>query len=453
MSDLAALAEAVRQAGVVGAGGAGFPTHVKFARRAETVIINGAECEPLLRVDQELLARRADDLLAGIAAIGASMAPAALILGVKAKHTAIVEQWRQFAGAGVGVHPLGDYYPAGDEHVLVHAVTGRTVPAGGIPPDVGVTVLNVETLYNVGRAARGLPVTGKFVTVGGLVARPATFEVPVGTPLQTLLQMAGGPLAPAVALVEGGPMMGRLVADPDAVVTRTTKALLALPPELDLVRRRQADWRTVARRSASNCEVCHRCTDLCPRYLLGHSLEPHKVMRTYAYGGSAPPTATLTGAMYCVECGVCELFACPTGIFPRRVTGQVKGRLLAAGQRPQVDRDHPPAPRQYAADRRVPIKRLVARLGLAPYDVPAPLSAAVWPEPTLTVKVPLRPPFGAVCEPVVTAGQTVRRGDVVGKTPEKALGAQAHASIDGRIDAVDDHYVVITGPAPAAGRG
>jgi Na+-translocating ferredoxin:NAD+ oxidoreductase RnfC subunit len=453
MSDLAALADAVRLAGVVGAGGAGFPTHLKFARRAEIVVINGAECEPLLRVDQELLARCTDELLAGIDAVREAAAPGAIWLGVKAKHEAIVDRWRRFEGRGFKVRPLDDYYPAGDEHILVHEVTGRTVPAGGIPPDVGVTVINVETLLNVGRAVRGRPVTGKFVTVNGLVARPATLEVPVGTPLAALVAMAGGLTAREAVLLEGGPMMGKVVGDPGAVVTRTTKALLAVPSWLDLVHRRQADWRVVARRSSSNCEICQRCTDLCPRYLLGHNLEPHKVMRAYAYGGNAPPTASLAGALYCVECGVCELFACPTGVFPRQVTGSVKEQLLAAGRRPQVDRENGPKPRQYAGDRRVPFKRLVARLGLAPYDLPAPLSETRWPERTLTVRVPLKPPFGATCRPVVAAGQLVRAGDVVGEIPDRTLGARAHASIDGRVEAVDERYVVITGPAPGPAGG
>ncbi len=458
MSDLASLAEQVRLAGVVGAGGAGFPTHVKLAKPPKILIINGAECEPLLRVDQELLAKRADTILAAMIALKAALAPQDFYLAIKAKHAALISAWQQREHAGFRVHPLGDYYPAGDEHVLVHAVTGRTVPAGGIPADVGVTVMNVETLYNVGRAVQGLAVTQKFVTIGGAVARPCTVEVPVGTPFSSLLAMAGGVAGnpDQIAMIEGGPMMGRLVSDPHPVVTRTTKGILVLPDDMDVIRRRQVDWETVQRRSSSNCEICQRCTDLCPRNLLGHLLlEPHKVMRTYAYGGGPPPAPTMTGAAYCVECGVCELYACPVGIFPRRVTGGLKARLAAQGIRPTVDREHPPTPRPMQEERRVPSKRLVMRLGLGRYDVPAPLVDDPVPPnagAAVTVYVPLKPPFGAPCQPVVTKGDQVEVGTVVGETPEKALGARAHASIAGWVEAVTDRHVVITGPAPPAGR-
>ena len=194
------IAAAVQAAGVTGAGGAGFPTHVKFRAQAEIVLANGAECEPLTHVDKQLMIHHAPQVVAGLrAAIRATGAERGII-GVKAKSKeAIASLRRELQGAeDITIAELGNFYPSGDEQVMVYDVLGRIVPEGGIPLDVGVVVNNVETLYNVSQALEGRPVTHKYVTVIGEVARPVTVRVPIGVSIGEVIVLPGARLSPTL---------------------------------------------------------------------------------------------------------------------------------------------------------------------------------------------------------------------------------------------------------------
>ena len=148
------LVDQVKAAGVVGAGGGGFPTHVKLAAKADTVVANGAECEPLLHKDAAVMERHAAEMIEGMTLAMEAVGAKTGIVGIKAKNTKAVDAVQAAtAGTPVTVHLLGDYYPAGDEYDLVHETTGRLIPAAGIPLNVGVVVCNVETFVNVARAA------------------------------------------------------------------------------------------------------------------------------------------------------------------------------------------------------------------------------------------------------------------------------------------------------------
>ena len=218
------LTALVESAGIVGAGGAGFPTHVKLNAKAETVIINGAECEPLLRVDQQLMAKQAGRLLAALDKIVAHLGANEGVVALKEHyHTAAEALQRELPKyPKLRLHLLGAFYPAGDEQVIVYEVTGRVVPEGGIPMNVGVVVTNVETALNVLDAVDGHPVTKKYVTVTGAVRTPKTVKVPLGITVAEALELAGGPTVADYRIVNGGPMMGRLV-PPESAITKTTK--------------------------------------------------------------------------------------------------------------------------------------------------------------------------------------------------------------------------------------
>lgn len=440
------LTRAVREAGVVGAGGAGFPTHVKLTGRPRVLIINGAECEPLLRVDQELMARKQAVLADGLAALTRRLGPEETFLALKGKHHALARQWRGILPElPAKVFELEDFYPAGDEHVLVHEVTGMVVPPAGIPPDVGVLVLNVETLFNVARALEGRPVTEKYVTVAGAVANPKTVRAPVGISFRELVYLAGGPSVAGAVCLAGGPMMARAVTDLNQPVTKTTKGVIVLPAEHRLVSHLTLDWPVILRRNRNSCENCRICTDLCPRYLLGHPLEAHRMMRYHAAGGDLVARQEHREALLCSECGLCEKFSCPVGVFPRVVMAGAKRELAAAGIKYPRGQEQC-APRPSRPDRKVPSGRLIARAGLREFDRPAPLD----PEkaPAEAVRILLQPPFGSRCNPAVVEGQAVREGDLVGEIPEGALGARMHASISGLVTRVASEYIEIrTGKA------
>lgn len=432
------IINAIRRAGVVGAGGAGFPTHVKMAARAEYVIVNGAECEPLIRVDQQLLRAEAQAVWRTLKKLVRATGAAKGYVALKGKHREAIGQLQRLnKNKQLELFTLKDFYPAGDEHVLVNEVTGLTVPEAGIPLAVGCIVTNVETLLNISSALEGRPVVDTYLTVAGSVPSPITCRVPVGTPVRDVLALSGLTGAESLSVIEGGPMMGRLVSDMGQPVTKTTKGLIVLPGDHPLVTRKKSPAGRELKMARTACVQCYRCTDVCPRRLLGHRLEPHKIMRSLAY--MVKDAVTLRSSLLCSECGACE-YACVMNLSPRRMNAEIKGHMAAAGVRfdsPQPVSE-PLGVRDY---RKIPVKRLVNFLALGQYDVPAPLQE-VDIKPGRVV-LPLKQHTGAACQPVVSAGQQVSRGDLIAGVPEEALGSNLHASIDGTVTEVTDSYIVI----------
>lgn len=426
----------VQEAGVVGAGGAGFPTHLKLAAKVELLMVNGAECEPLLQVDQELIKVYAAELVEALCVCMSVTGAVKGVFAIKGMYeTARAALEEAIAGRPeLAVFVMGNFYPAGDEQVLVHEVTGRVVPEGGIPLQVGAVVINVETLWNIYQALQGAPVTDSYVTVAGSVARPVTLRVAIGTPVRDVIEAAGGAVSPEVAVIHGGPMMGSLVTSLEMPVSKTTKGLIVLPREHPLIRRRYANPDLSLSRAITACCQCRQCTDLCPRYLLGHTVEPHRIMRVAGYG-LANDTVAWTSAFLCSECGVCDSFACPADLSPRDVFRAVKAQLIAAG----VKNPHHavPLPR---VQWRVPTDRLVWRMGLMPYFCDAPLiSDTLQPQ---WVKVPLKQNQGARSVAMVKKGDRVARGQLIATPPEGMLGARHHASVSGVVVGVGDEVVI-----------
>ena len=187
------LNKLVCDAGILGAGGAGFPTHVKINCKAEIVLANGAECEPLLRVDQQVMQVYAAEVVRGIQAVKEFTGAKRAVICLKEHYADAVRALQKATkDTDVELHLLDAYYPAGDEQQIVYEVTGKVVPTGGLPLDVGAVVCNVSTLVNIAAALDGKKVVDKHVTVGGAVKNPVTLRVPVGTMLSELLAAAGG---------------------------------------------------------------------------------------------------------------------------------------------------------------------------------------------------------------------------------------------------------------------
>ncbi|VBB05307.1 alpha-helical ferredoxin [Lucifera butyrica] len=441
---------AVKAAGVVGAGGAGFPTHVKINAGVDTVIANGAECEPLLRAHQHIMAAESAKLIMGLKTVMLATGAGRGFIGLKRKYEAAVNNLQatlqRMNEQQVEILFLPDFYPAGDEQVLVHEVTGRIVPEGGIPLNVGVVVANVETLINVTQALEGQPVTDKYVTVTGAVARPVTLKAPVGTGVGELISLAGGAAVKDYTVIDGGPMMGKVI-PAEAVITKTTGGLIILPSDHPLILQKTTPWATVANRAKAVCCNCRACTDVCPRYLLGHSLEPHRIMQAVGRGVSGD-TAVYTRAFLCSECGACDTFGCTMGLSPRRVNAQFKQQLAKGG----IKNPHHIEPGRTRAERdyrRIPIKRLIARLGLTGYDRPAPLELRdITPG---EVRLLLSQHIGAPSKPLVKPGDRVNRGDLIAAACEgAAVSANLHASISGEIFAVEN-YIGIRSAEAAGG--
>ena len=323
--------EQLQEMGVVGAGGGGFPTHVKAASRAEFLLANGAECEPLLHKDFELMCRHAGDICAGMATMAKMVGAPQAKFGIKEKNKAAIDAVAPEAAArGIELVSLGDFYPSGDEYELVYLATGRLIPAGGIPLNVGCVVNNVETLFNVHQAEKGQPVTRKFVSVTGAVKKPQSFWAPVGTTFRELIAHAGGVITQEFGLFVSGIMMGRLSFDLDDVVTKTLTGLIILPKDHYLITRKATPLEAMNRIGKSACDQCSYCTEFCPRYLLGYDVQPHKVMRTLGFTLSGKENWSQWGEL-CCACGLCTLYACPEDLFPKEACDQAKQTLRAAG--------------------------------------------------------------------------------------------------------------------------
>jgi Na+-translocating ferredoxin:NAD+ oxidoreductase RnfC subunit len=426
--------ERIADLGIVGAGGGGFPTATKLAVTVPTVIVNGAECEPLLHKDKELLHHQAEPLLRGLAAAMALVGARDGIIGIKEKYTDVMDGLDPLLPSGVRILPLRDSYPAGDEFLLVYDAMGRIIPPGGLPKDVGAVVVNVETLVNIGLDE---PVTHKYLTVAGAVHTPVTVRVPVGTSIGEVIARAGGPTDTDVAVLMGGVMMGRLAAGLDDVVTKTLGGLVVLPVSHPLVGRYRATPGQIARIGRSACDQCRFCTDLCPRYLLGHPIEPHRAMRSLGFASS--PAAMVAGTLYCCECNLCSLYACPEDLDPKNVCVASKPvaremGLVWSGSAESIE-PHPLAP-----DRRVPMKRLMAKLGLTEFTNAGPLEdfGAV---PSRVV-LPIKQHAGAPAAPVVRDGDRVLAGDLVAAPAAGALGARIHASIAGVVRSTAEAVVI-----------
>lgn len=435
------LLEEARRAGVVGAGGAGFPTYAKLNCRADYLLVNGAECEPLLRVDQLLMARWPDQVILGAQGAAEAVGAENVIIGVKGKHKDAIEQLEnRIAALGLSnrarVGVLPDIYPAGDEVVLVYQLTGRIVPELGLPKDVGCVVVNAETCLNLYRAQQGQPLTEKYVTITGDVPAPKTVRTPIGTPIRDLLRLSGVERLSGYRVIRGGPMMGSLMETAEDYVSKTDKGFILLKETHPLVQKKARKESAVRRVNRSACEQCRMCTDLCPRFLLGHRLQPHKLMRGWITGGKdLQPAAAL-----CSQCGLCEYFSCPANLYPRMNNIAFKQKLAEESIRYQPG-EQPPKAHENRPYRLIPSHKLTARLGLGRFDHPAP-----WSDELLSpieVRIATKQHIGAAAKPVVQVGQRVSKNQVIGEVERDRLGVPIHASIDGVVTACDEICVVL----------
>jgi Na+-translocating ferredoxin:NAD+ oxidoreductase RnfC subunit len=426
--------ERIAELGIVGAGGAGFPTSVKLNTKVPQLLVNGAECEPLLHKDKELLLHHADDMLKGIRASMELAGCQEAVIGIKNKYHGVMDALRPKLPPDMRIFPLSDSYPAGDEFVLVNDITKRVIPPGGLPKDVGAVVMNVETLMNIGIDK---PVTHKYLTVAGAVADPVTLSVPVGITLGEVIEAAGGATVPDFGVLLGGAMMGNLAQSLDQPVTKTLGGIIVLPADHNLIRRYRMPWAEIHQIGKAACDQCRFCTDLCPRYLLGHPIEPHAAMRALMFGKSNEQLTAAT--LYCCECNLCSLFSCPEDLDPKNVCVQGKPAAREQGLKFKGDPNdievHPM--KDY---RRVSTKRLILKLGLDNFRNVGPLTKHEF-RPKKVV-LPLKQHTGAPAVAQVKAGDRVKAGDLIAKPAEKALGARIHASIDGTVTDVSSSVTI-----------
>lgn len=299
VEDTKSFLAAVRDSGVVGLGGAGFPTAVKFSlkdpSKLEAVIVNGSECEPCVTSDTRTMLDNTDLVWDGIGLLQKYLGAKRVIIAIEANKPQCIAKFRPLVrnGSGVELAVLKSMYPQGGEKVLIYHTTGRVVPEGGLPIDAGAVVVNCTTLAAVARYIKtGMPLVEKCVTVdGSAVAKPKNVIAPIGTPISALFDFCGGFRSEPGKVLYGGPMMGLAVPDLDVPVLKNTNAVVAFTKAESLTP------------EPSACIRCGRCVDNCPLSLMPTDIE-------LAYELKKPGDLEKLKVNLCMECGCCA-FVCP----------------------------------------------------------------------------------------------------------------------------------------------
>ncbi len=297
------IIDIVKEAGITGMGGAGFPTHVKLSGavdKADTIILNGAECEPYITADHRLMLERGEAVIEGARLIMKALGLKEATIGIEGNKLDAVEHLKSLlpnGDASIHVETLKTRYPQGAEKQLIQRVTGREVPPGGLPADVGCTVFNVATAAAIYDAVTECkPMTHRNVTItGGAIERPMNVFAPVGTPVEHLIKMAGGFKTQPQRLLMGGPMMGNPLFDESVPMQKGTNCILAL-----------TDAEAAVQDSEQTCLRCGRCVNACPMHLMPLYMHMYAEKRAWT---------ELDGynIMDCMECGSCN-YICPARI-------------------------------------------------------------------------------------------------------------------------------------------
>lgn len=424
----------IESLGVVGAGGAGFPTHVKLDSHPDTVIMNAAECEPLLHKDMQMLLHYPDEVLKGLKAVMQITGARSGIIGIKEKHQEEIELLNSKVNDDIAIVPVEDVYPAGDEITLIYMTTGRLVQPGDLPISVGCIVQNVETLHNIGI---NKPVVDKFISVAGAVEEPATIKVPVGITFSEVLSHFNITTQDYVVR-SGGLMMGALEYNLDNVVSKRTGALIVLPADhycVTMYERFKTDH-DVDRIAKAGCDQCNFCTEFCPRYLLGHPVRPETAMRNRMFTREDFPMLD-PGSFSCCECNLCTLYACPEGLDPKGAT-VIEKRLL---REQNIKWNGGPVSVHPMYDyRRVPTQKLMQRLDVLRFKDEGPLKRLdINP---VTIRVPLNQHLGSPAVSIVRPGDQVKRYDLIGRATGR-ISSNIHASIDGIVREISKDEIVI----------
>ncbi len=435
------LKSIMQKNGIVGAGGAGFPSFGKLTDGASFLLINAVECEPLMYTDLTLCDEKLDDIVTGMRAVMefANIPEGLLcIKDYRALHLGL--QDGQVLAEGIRVKHVPNVYPMGDEINLIYTATGRLVQPGHLPISQGIIVYNSETVYNIGLAVRhDQPVVEKWLTIGGNVPEVLCVRVPIGMKVTDLLKQMNVVIPENHVVIDGGPSMGNIINVKNAVVTKTTKALLILPDDIRAVTGKLRTMNENLRMAASTCCQCTRCTDMCPRHLLGFPLEPHKMVRATLSTAQITPELVLS-ANLCCACDICGTFACCQGISPMQVIKEFKAILGKHKVRYMADPDdhfevNPDRPYRMLNSQKWKDMLGVTRFDRYPTYIEKPVVAK-------HVEIKMSQHIGSPSMPIVAVGDTVTAGQMIAAAGN-GLSVPQYASIAGKVTFVDDTKIVI----------
>jgi electron transport complex protein RnfC len=289
----------ITEAGIVGLGGATFPSHVKLnvprGKKAEFLVVNGVECEPYLTSDHALMLEKGEEIMVGVQLLKKALKVKVAHIGIENNKPDAIRHLKELSAKheGIQVHALKVKYPQGGEKQLIRAITGREVPSGGLPVDVGVVVFNIATAYAVYEAVqKNKPLVERIVTITGKdIKQPSNFRVRIGTPISALIEAAGGLPENTGKIIMGGPMMGKALGNSEIPVVKGTSGILILSD------------RESSRSQIQPCIRCAKCVSVCPM-----CLEPYMLM-PLAQQNKFDQLET-SHVMDCIECGSCS-YICP----------------------------------------------------------------------------------------------------------------------------------------------
>jgi electron transport complex protein RnfC len=323
------ICDSIRQAGIVGMGGAGFPTRVKIEPNPkmpkQTMIINGCECEPYITCDYRIMLEWTNQIIAGIKLAQKASGCSKVLIGIEDNKPQAIEVINESLEKSsntndIKVVPVKTKYPQGGERQLIKAILKKDVPTGGIPPMIGILVLNVATVAAIAEAVIcNWPLTHRVITITGeAIASPGNYYVPIGTPVEELIEFCGGVTKKSAKVVIGGPMMGIAIADLKTPITKTTGAITVLT--------KQQIGKAKFQRRQTPCIHCGRCIEVCPENLV-----PTKI--AHAVKNNLLDVAESYYITACMECGCCS-YVCPANI---ELTGYIKtGKIFLAKQRKKI---------------------------------------------------------------------------------------------------------------------
>ena len=439
---MADLKQLLKDNGVVGAGGAGFPSYCKLAEGADTLLINAVECEPLLYTSYTLMQERIRDIIIGMRAVMEYANIPRGLLAVKdyrAKKLGYSDG--QELAPGVFIKYIPNVYPMGDEINLIYTATGRVVPPGQLPITRGVIVFNTETIYNIGLVVQfNQPVTKTYLTISGDTDKAYCVKVPVGMKIAEVLKIMNVKVPDTHVVIDGGPSMGTVVNLATDVVKKPCSGLLILPKTIPAVANKLRTKEDNFRRASSVCCQCNRCTDMCPRHLLGYPLEPHKMVRSTLSAAMADPELIKTATM-CCGCDICSTLACCQEISPMQIIKEYKGILAKNRMKYMADPSEQFTPSPDREARMVSAGKWKEVLGVAKYDKFPPIYVEEKLKAT-EVFVPMSQHIGAPAIPIVAVGDVVEENQMIAKAAE-GLSVPHFAPISGRVTYVDAKTIVI----------
>ena len=430
----------MQSAGIVGAGGAGFPSYAKLAEGADILVINCAECEPLIYTEYMLMREEMEKIAAGAKLVMEHLGISHTYISLKEyRGKALGYTDGQFLLDGVSIKLMPNVYPIGDEINLIYQTTGRLIKPGNLPISAGVIVFNGETVYNIYNAVTyGTPVTEKWVTVAGNIDNRRVVKAPIGMRVTELFKTLGIKIKDDEVLFDGGPSMGRIENPASSIITKTTNALLIIPETAPAVTRKKVNIDDMLRRAASCCCACTRCTEMCPRHLLGYPLEPHKMIRAAMTNVADESPELVKTATLCCSCGICAEVCCQD-ISPKDVIAHLKGVLAknkiryasgAEEYRPSADREY----------RMIPSHRWESLLGVKKYEVtPELIEESISAK---RVEIPMHNHIGLPSVPCVSLGEHVSKGQVIASAAD-GLSVPQHSSIDGKVTFVSENKIII----------